>query len=62
MDRGRPPKPPADCPIGRRYPCRSCWFWKDKCAYAQVIAAARVESSNLLTEEEARRRFPHIYK
>lgn len=62
MDKGRPPKAPADCPIERKYPCRSCWFWKGKCAYAQIIAAARREPNNLLTEAEATRRFPHVFQ
>jgi len=61
MQKGRPHKPPADCPVERKYSCRSCWFWRDKCAYGQVIAEARAESGNLLTEDEARRRFPHIF-
>lgn len=51
------------CPISRpaEYRCRTCWFWKDKCAYDQVIAEAKAESGNLLGADEARRRFPHIF-
>lgn len=60
MNRGRPPKAPADCPIERVYSCRSCWFWRGNCAYAQVIAAAKADSSNQLTQDEFKRRFPHI--
>ena len=60
MHRGRHPKPPANCPVEREYSCHSCWFWRGKCAYNKMIAEARADSSNPLTPEEFKRRFPHI--
>lgn len=61
--RGRPEKPPADCPIGRTYPCRFCWFWREeKCQEKEITAEARANVTELLSEEEARHRFPSLFE